>query len=420
MAAAGFAYCYSACPMVLAGGVKRLVGSWAQLGVHQVTTTITQQKVLYRTTTRIVNGKKVVTKKIVSRKNAGSYTTTKMSKDLRRRITAYLTEMGVSTDLIEPINKTAASDILRLNQVEMLTMKLITSLDQVDALTSPSICKAQPLPENCREIPAAEAATTSERAAKAADIKLADTRSAVAERAGGEQVGTNPIKLNSSGADKTGPMRFAVVRSKSPLCSPDCPEWISAEGIVTGETPERLRKLLEKIGDRKLPLVISSPGGDLLGALAAGRLIRERKLDVAVARTNFVGCTPEKEGCTSNGSFQGTAVDVDAECRSACSLMLAGGVRRLVGPRALLTVHSMGLEQRVASYLDQMAINRQFFTMMQSAMFSKHLQLEPDTMLKVGLTTGSETVDALIAPTICRSVPRPENCRVVASADLVH
>ena len=421
MAAAGFAYCYSACPLVLAGGARRLVGSWAQLGVHQVTTVVTQQKVVYRTTTRIVDGKKVVTKKIVSRKNAGSYTTTKMGKDLRRKITAYLTEMGVSTDLLEPINRTAASDILQLNQGEMLALNLITSLDQVDVLTRPSICKAQPLPESCREIPVAETAATSQPAAKPAGIKFSDTRPAPAEQTGIKRTETTPAKTSSAAAMPAGPMRFAVVRSSGPLCDPDCPEWISAEGIVTSETPERLRKLLVEIGDRKLPLLVSSPGGDLIGALAVGRLIREHKLDVAIARTQFAGCTPQQEGCAAaNGTFQGTAVDVDAECRSACSLVLAGGIRRLVGPRAIVTVHSMGLERRVADFLDEMAISRQFFVIMQSTMYSKHLQLEPDGMLKLGLTTGLEAADELTAPTICKSVSRPGNCRLITTADLAH
>src|SRR4029453_231710 len=101
---------------------------------------------------------------------------------------------------------------------------------------------------------------------------------------------------------------------------------------------------------------ISSPGGDLQGALAAGRLIRERGLDVAVARTRYIGCAPEAEGCsTDNGMFVGVAVDSEGECSAACPLMLAGGVRRLVGSKARLTIHSMGSELIVAEYLEEMA-----------------------------------------------------------------
>ena len=154
-------------------------------------------------------------------------------------------------------------------------------------------------------------------------------------------------------------MRFALVRRSDPVCEPTCPEWISAEGTITRTTPERLRRLLDEIGDRRLPIVISSPGGDLPGALAAGRLIRERGLDVAVARTRFVGCRPATEGCAAeNGMFVGTAVDSEGECSAACPLMLAGGVRRLVGPNARLMIHSMGSELIVAEYLEKWQSNR--------------------------------------------------------------
>jgi hypothetical protein len=209
-------------------------------------------------------------------------------------------------------------------------------------------------------------------------------------------------------------MRFVLVRGSHPLCNPDCPEWIAAEGTIASSTPDRLRQLLDSIGDRRLPIVVSSPGGDLLGALAAGRLIRDRKLDVAVAHTHFVGCGPETEGCVAHGdTFVGAAIASDGECRSACALMFAGGVRRLVGPHARLTIHSMGLERLVADYLDEMAVAPMFLGMMQAVMYSSHLQLEPNTMLKVGLTTGLESVDELAAPAICKSVPHPKNCRTV-------
>lgn len=415
VAAAGWAYCNSACPMVLAGGVRRLVGTWAQLGVHQITTTITQQKVLYRTTTRIVKGKKVVSKKIISRKNAGTVVTTKMSRGLRRKITTYLAEMGVSAELVEPINKTAATDIRRLEQVEMLAMKLITSLDQVDALTSPSICKAQPLPLNCREVSAEQDVAGKAQTGKPAVAKQVDAQTVVARQTDAKQVDAEH-KVEEAGVAETGKlglMRFALVRRSDPLCEPACPEWISAEGTITRTTPDRLRRLLDEIGDRRLPIVISSPGGDLPGALAAGRLIRERGLDVAVARTRFSGCTAETEGCaTDNGKFVGVAVDAEGECGSSCPLMLAGGVRRLVGPNARLTIRSVALERLVAEYLDEMGFAPAFLRMMQNV-GSAGRRLDPEMMRIYELTTNSVSVEALTAPIICNTAPKPKNCRTV-------
>ncbi|TIV80003.1 MAG: hypothetical protein E5V64_21395 [Mesorhizobium sp.] len=162
--------------------------------------------------------------------------------------------------------------------------------------------------------------------------------------------------------------------------------------------------------------MINSPGGDVLGALAAGRLIREHKLDVAIARTDFVGCDLTARDCAADSEARaGLTVDAEGVCNSACAIMLAGGVRRLVGPRARLSVHSLGMEKQVRTYLEDMAIGSDLFAAMQSVLYSSHRQLEPEMMLKVGLTTGPQSVDALTGATICAATPKPENCRVAPS-----
>ncbi|MER8403531.1 hypothetical protein [Mesorhizobium sp. M0185] len=43
-------------------------------------------------------------------------------------------------------------------------------------------------------------------------------------------------------------------------------------------------------------------------------------------------------------------------------------------------------------------------------------QLEAEAMLQLGLMTGSQSVDALTGATICKSSPKPDNCRVLPSA----
>lgn len=396
---ASSAICNSACPLMFAGGIRRVVGEWAFLGVHQITTTYIRTKLQYRTTYRVVGGKKkILNTKIISRKNAGSYKTYEMSKAVEKRLAAYLNEMGVGQGVLETMKETAASDIQQLEPQEMLQMKLVTSLDSLDLLTAGSICNANPLPANCRDVTPpgkktkqpANAVTTEARANPVTPVE------------------PETVKQESGGGD----MRFALVRGRSFLCDPDCPEWISAEGTITLGTPERLRQLLDTVGDRRLPVVISSPGGDVLGALATGRLIRERKLDVAVAGTDFVGCVPEEANCKAEGGvYVGLTNDAVGACDSACAMVLAGGVRRLVGPQARLSVHSLGLEQKVRTYLEDMAVGPALFVAMQSG--SSDRQLEPDMMLKVGLTTGRQTVDELTGATICKSTPRPENCRVL-------
>lgn len=392
------AICNSACPLMLAGGIRRVVGQWAHLGVHQITTTYIRTKLQYRTTYRVVRGKKkIVDKKVISRKNAGSYKTYEMSKSVEKRLAAYLREMGVGLGVLEAMKETPASSIQQLAPYDMLQAKLVTSLDAVDLLTAPTLCKTDPVAANCREIPA-----------PAGDV-VAYAKPAAAASAEPETVRRADV----------GDMRFVLVRGRSFLCDPNCPEWISAEGTISAQTPERLRQLLDTIGDRRLPLVINSPGGDVLGAVAAGRLIRERKLDVAVARTDFIECEPDKADCTAeDGVYVGLTIDASGECGAACPIMLAGGVRRLVGPRAQLTVHSMGLEQRVKTYLKDMAVGPGLLVAMRSVPASRHRRLEPDMMLKVGLTTGLESADEFTGPTICKSEPMPENCRMVSTSEV--
>ncbi|ESY51456.1 hypothetical protein X744_30995 [Mesorhizobium sp. LNJC372A00] len=387
-------YCASACPMMLAGGTRRLVGPLAYLGVHQITTTIVQMNVQYQVRYRIVKGKKrVISKKVVSRKNTGSYKTYEMSKGVERKLSAYFKEMGVDLSIIETMKSTPASDIQQIDLSDMLTMKLVTSDDAADLLTSASLCRLNLPAPNCREIPENKPAGGLPEVAKAAPL---------------------PVKPESAPHDDG--MRFVVVRGSNPLCNPDCPEWIAAQGAITPQTPQKLSQLVATLGNRRLPVVISSRGGDLSGALAAGRIIHEKKLDVAVARTDFVGCDPAEWNCLAkDGAYAGLSVDGDGECDSACALMLAGGARRLVGSQARLSLYLMGQKQAVKSYLDEMAISPALFRALQGS--SVERQLEPDMMLEVGLTTGRQSVDALTGSSICRSAPKPENCRVVPSSN---
>ncbi|MER9307303.1 hypothetical protein [Mesorhizobium sp. M0496] len=387
------AMCNSACPLMFAGGVQRVAGEWAYLGVHQITTTYIRTKLQYRTTYRIVGGKKkVLNTKIVSRKNAGSYKTYEMSKSVEKKLAAYLNQMGIEPGVLETMKSTPASAIHQIALDDMLTLKLVTSADAVDMLTTASLCRPDRLAANCREIPG----------------NKPDGLTAAAKPA--------PQPAEPEGMQRDKDMRFVVVRGSNPLCNPECPEWISAEGAITPQTPQKLRQVLATLGDRRLPVVISSQGGDLLGALAAGRLVREKKLDVAVGRTDFVGCDPGEWNCLAKeGAYAGLSIDAGVECDSACALMLAGGVRRLVGPRARLSLYLMGQKQMVEAYLEEMAIDPALFTAIERR--SVERQLEPDMMLKVGLTTSPQSVDALTGATICDAVPKPQNCRIRSSAN---
>ena len=134
------------------------------------------------------------------------------------------------------------------------------------------------------------------------------------------------------------PMRFVRVVGADPACAPNCPEWLSAEGRIWSGAAAALAQAVESFGGRRLPILIHSPGGSVADAIAMGELIRIRGLAVAVARTLITNCPDRAPRCPGG---PGRAMTGGAMCASACVLMLAGGVERLVGPAARVGVHQI-------------------------------------------------------------------------------
>ncbi len=129
-----------------------------------------------------------------------------------------------------------------------------------------------------------------------------------------------------------------VVRSSQPGCEP-------AEGDIVLATPELLRKIINSLNGRKLPILIHSGGGIINQAMLMGYLIRGRGLDVAVARTVFDPCANTPGGC-KQGTWSGPLGEPESQsafCNTLCTFVLAGGVRRFVGPDARVGVHNFML-----------------------------------------------------------------------------
>ena len=129
--------------------------------------------------------------------------------------------------------------------------------------------------------------------------------------------------------DAAAPMRFVKVRSDDVACRPNCPEFISAEGKIVTGSADALERTLNAVGGRRLPIVINSAGGAVDDAMAMGRLIRAKRLAVVVAHTTLAPCPHGAKTC---GEAKGLADSRGAYCASACTLALAGGVERYVGP----------------------------------------------------------------------------------------
>jgi hypothetical protein len=254
-------------------------------------------------------------------------------------------------------------------------------------------------------------------------------------------------------------MRIVIVRGSYSSCEPNCPEWISAEGRIYASSSGALRKVLKKMGPRKLPVVVNSPGGDIDAAMRMGRMIRERGLDVAVGYTLFTGCRPTDASCKppkeDKGVYRGTMSAVTAYCHSACPLILAGGKRRLVGLTASVGVHrvtshysktlttyrewykivkgkkrvvsrkvlgrkvvgsytSTKIDPRVsrsiAKYLREMGIGPSLQKLMEATPADQIRVLSPVEVGEANLITNGFPAESLTGAKSCATAPYPANC----------
>ncbi|MDB5554613.1 MAG: hypothetical protein JWL86_4597 [Rhizobium sp.] len=255
------------------------------------------------------------------------------------------------------------------------------------------------------------------------------------------------------------PMVFSIVRSAAGFCEPNCPEWIYGEGQIVGASPDAFKKILKKAGDRKLPLLIVSPGGNVTAALEMGRIIRKRGMNVEVSATRFIACSPRDDKCTPDGplkgEYRGMAFSAGAFCWSACPLILAAGERRIssqwshTGVHQITTVYARErvyfkekyrvvngkkkvISRKVVSrkkagtqsstklpkktrkallaYFKEMGIEDRILDAMLSMPPDQIRRLEPMEMLDLKLITEMSPSDVLANPGICAARAVPENC----------
>ncbi len=153
------------------------------------------------------------------------------------------------------------------------------------------------------------------------------------------------LLITPSLAQQDAPMTIALVRMALPGCDPYCPEFIAMQGVVQPDSDRKLRRLLDGLNGQRPPVVINSSGGNVDAAMAMGRAIRVRGLDVAVARVVPGSiCQTADSACIAaqKGRPPVRALSFDQTiCSSACTLVLAGGIRRIMMGNARIGVHSM-------------------------------------------------------------------------------
>ena len=152
-----------------------------------------------------------------------------------------------------------------------------------------------------------------------------------------------PVKTAQPAKSEEPAMRVVVVRSNEYGCEPACSSWISAEGQITTGSPALFRAIFRSLGKTGMPVLIASGGGDVDSAIAIGRMIRERKLDVVVGHTRIDVCLQGNKDCDENKGrgLTGAPVGYRSYCASACSFILAAGTRRIVPFDADVGVHQI-------------------------------------------------------------------------------
>ncbi|MEP7171957.1 MAG: hypothetical protein ABI705_00575 [Aestuariivirga sp.] len=404
-------YCLSACPFILASGQKRILGAGAFLGVHEITTQPITQRIRYNETYRIVNGKKkVLSRKVVSRKNIVGKPTTKLSKSFDKKLKAYLNTMGVNLVMLDLLHLAPPSAIHTLSYDEMKSTNLVTAFGDAAELVSNSLCKTTTPADNCK--------VEKEFVTALAQPPM-------------------PPKDFQPGRSTAGPdMTFAIVRSSLAGCEPLCPEWIFASGKITARTPALFKKVLATAGKRRLLIVIRSDGGDAFAAMAMGRLIRARKLDVTVATTLFAGCPRDRTECRSSqdklGRYRGTFASIKDYCNSACTLILAAGQKRQVELWSTVGVQRLApdklsadekvlkastakkpgddLHSDLGAYLGEMGVSLELLATMDKAPAGGLTNLNFTEMKALKLVTGAPFVARDTTSALCQAATPAENC----------
>jgi hypothetical protein len=132
------------------------------------------------------------------------------------------------------------------------------------------------------------------------------------------------------------PMEFYLAHGEPDACGRGCNEWIVAEGKIDVGAPDRLRALLAKLGDRRPPVYLHSPGGSVTASLGLGHVFRDKKMQVSVAHTVPSTCSRDRPLDASCEAQKRAGQPIDAAfdptsamCNSGCVYALVGGAVHL-------------------------------------------------------------------------------------------
>jgi hypothetical protein len=142
---------------------------------------------------------------------------------------------------------------------------------------------------------------------------------------------TAPATSGASLEDRKQPMRFGWV-----ACEPGCGGYISAVGIVTGDTPMEFEEFARGRRLDGTTVVLDSSGGSVNDAITLGRRWRGLKLSTTVGSASTAPA----------GGGVRLAVAPHAYCESMCVFLLLSGTNRYVPAGAHVRVHQIWMGDR--------------------------------------------------------------------------
>lgn len=350
-----YAWCNSACHLVLASGTKRLAGYGSYVGVHKPKTVWSRQIVTYRERYRIVKGKKqVIDRKIVSRKPTKSKVTFGIDPRLRKSLLAYYKAMGVDPAILAENEKAEYKDLNFLSSAKLDAYRLRTSRESVVVVLGDDICKRAAAPAYCLP-PAGKP----------------KRQTAMATQQPPAPPPAKPAVFGPVG-DRYQDMTFTLLRNEDEACRPRCPAWIAARGRITVGTAERFRTFLRNHKLDPVVVVLDSPGGDGREAMKLGRLLRKAGASTLVGISAARPCDGSDPSCKPYirpGYY-------NAErplCQFECTLPFMAGKVRIVDGYSDLRFRNLELRKiEVAGQLDESTPLMNYFREMDA----------PDTLLR--------------------------------------
>ena len=138
------AYCASACPLVLLGGMHRVVDQLSLVGLHEPIGQTQPYVDHFWIKYRMVHGKKqIISRSFVKRTYMAKKTVVGITPKLKMELSSYIREMGGSLDILAEMDKAAPKDMnwISYHSYERERLGLVTAnFRSLDSLVAVNVC----------------------------------------------------------------------------------------------------------------------------------------------------------------------------------------------------------------------------------------------------------------------------------------